>query len=566
MKKFLIIFNLVFCFSFKNVFASAIIDNTKNYLEQNQLYDLYKQRLEKLKNTKDFKKIVKSVINLPLNNEYKNAYLKDIFNSTYLIDKEFAMNYAIHYDVNGTIKYLESLPKRNLSQDFQLLLLWHIYNPEKINSDDFKDIVKKLNLELLEYFEAKKWQSSWRKEEYAENVKNDYQACYADINCFLEIIPYWQTWGNDFETYIPCDVAQKYEKVAYLDSAGGGHGSAAFLTSDCDLFEKYKYSKELQDYINLISREKMDDSDGTIRFLFYALSTYNNLTDQYQPNFDTEELEDNTDFPYTEWAVLSYRNFKKFNEVLNFGIGYKNAVDMLTKHYVDAFGVDEKKARNTALKTLFLPSDGYWKRIKPDNLYYMLLTGKDWEEIKKVNNPSVKDYSRFIKYSIAYPKNIEKIMLDESEENNTSLELGDSNHKTPLMLASQYGYLDTVKLLIEYGVRVNLVTKDSDCWGTLHSPYCINNGKRTALMYALQGGHYDIAKYLIENGANISLKDSKGNTAYDYMLGKAPYYDPNKMAPIHSGYAIYRSGENESLFSDEQIKELTPLLKTDNME
>lgn len=564
MKKILIIFNLVFCLSFKNVFASAIIDNTRNYLEQNQLYDLYKQKLEKLKNTKDFKETVKSVINSPFNNEYKNAYLKYIFRISYLPKNKIAMNYAIHYDVDGAIKYLESLPERNLSQDFQLLVLWHRYNPEKINSNDFKNIVEKLNSELLEYFNSKSWES-WRKEEYEEQVKNDYQACYADINCFFEIIPYWQTWGNDFETYIPCDTAQKHKKVAYLYSSGGGSDSTTFLTSDCNLFEKYKYSKELQDYIDLISKERREDSDGTIRFLYYAISNYNDLINQYQPDFETEVLEDNTDFPYTEWAVLSYRNFKKFNDVLNFGIGYKNAVDMLTKHYVDAFGVDEKKARNTALKTLFLPSDSYWKRIKPDDLYYMLLTGKDWEEIKKIHNPSVEDYSSFIKYSIAYPKNIEKIIVDGSEENKVYLELGDSNHKTPLMLASQYGYLDTVKLLIEYGARVNLVTKDSNCWESWYQPYCINNAKRSALMYALQSGHYDIAKYLIENGADVFLKDSKGNTAYHYMLGKAPYYDPNKMATIHSGFAVdYNT--NESLFSDEQIKDLTPLLKTDDME
>ncbi len=575
MKKLFIIFNLIFWFSFKNAFASAVVDNTRKYLEQNQLYELYKQKVEDLRNNnkyggaKDFKKRVKSTIDSPLNDEYKNAYLKHLLNSNYFPDNEIKMNYAIRYDTNGTIKYLESLPERNLSQDFQLLVLYHIYMPEKIGTTDFKNIAEKLNSELLEYFEADKWQSSWRKEEYAEQVKNDYQACYADINCFFEIIPYWQTWGIGFKTYIPCDVAQKYKKVAYLDEAGGGSGTTAFLTSDCDLYEKYKYSKELQDYINLISGEKTDDSDGTIRYVYYALSRYNDLINQYQPNFDKKELEDNTDFPYTEWSILSYRNFKKFNEVLNFGIGYKKAVDMLTKHYMDAFGVDEKKARNTALHTLFLPSDGYWKRIKPDDLYYMLLSGKDWDEIKKVNNPSVEDYSSLIKYSIAYPKNIEKIIDEGTRDNRVNLELGDEQNKTPLMIASQYGYLDTVKLLIQNGARVNLQTKDSDsdCGGDYdyYYPYCINNDKRTALMYALQGGHYEVAKYLIENGADVSLKDSKGNTAYYYMLGEAPYYDPNKMAPIHSGFAIMRDKKGVSLFSDEQIEELTPLLKTDNI-
>ena len=85
---------------------------------------------------------------------------------------------------------------------------------------------------------------------------------------------------------------------------------------------------------------------------------------------------------------------------------------------------------------------------------------------------------------------------------------------------------------------------------------------RTALMYALQEGKFDVAKYLIERGADVSLQDSKGLTAYDYMLGTAFQFNPHIKPTIHGGSAVYWSEKDrKSAFSVEQIKELSPLLK-----
>ena len=73
--------------------------------------------------------------------------------------------------------------------------------------------------------------------------------------------------------------------------------------------------------------------------------------------------------------MQSYYNFRKFNSVLNYGIGYRKAVDMLQEHYAGVFGVSSERALNAALNVLNPPSSEYFKRIAPDNVNYLLLTG-----------------------------------------------------------------------------------------------------------------------------------------------------------------------------------------------
>lgn len=136
--------------------------------------------------------------------------------------------------------------------------------------------------------------------------------------------------------------------------------------------------------------------------------------------------------------------------------------------------------------------------------------------------------------------------------------------KTPLMLAAQYGYLDSVKLLLSNGADINRQTEATECWEN-NKGFCINHGKRTALMYALQEGQFDVAKYLILHGADISMQDTKGLRAYDYMLGTSFEYNPHIRPTIHGGSAVYwREEDRKSAFSPEQIKELSPLLNVKN--
>lgn len=156
-------------------------------------------------------------------------------------------------------------------------------------------------------------------------------------------------------------------------------------------------------------REKMANCSGSIRFVYYAKAYVHALDIQYQPSFD-EKAEDWRAFPYTEWAVQSYYNFRKFNSVLNYGIGYRKAVDMLQEHYAGVFGVSSGRALNAALNVLNPPSSEYFKRIAPDNVNYLLLTGAPWAEIEK-RLPDDVSPMKLLDLSIAYPENLAGLSL-----------------------------------------------------------------------------------------------------------------------------------------------------------
>ena len=469
------------------------------------------------------------------------------------------LKYAIHQNPQNVIKTLRNLPQRNLAQNFQLMILWQICQPDIVLGDEYHEAAERAHQDILKYFEAKKWQSSWRQEEYAGLVKDDYLACYRDLKCLLDVVPYYGDWDEGMEVYIPCETAQKYNKVVYFDEAGGGHGSSSFLISDCDLDKKYKYPPVLEDYANMLFQERLPHSGGSGRFYIYAKAAYESFINQYQPNFEMEKQVDNTAFPYTEWAVRSYYNLQKFNEVLAYGIGYQNAVEALTEHYVKTFGVSYAKAKNAALYALKLPSADDWQPIDSDNLYYMLLTGAEWPAILD-KHPEPENYQRLLEYTIAYPRTLAKIITRGKQENDFNIDQGNAFGKTPLMLAAQYGYLESVKLLLENGANINAQTNDTDCRNE-YDDQCIRNGKRSALMYAAQEGQYAVVKYLLEQGADVLLKDSEGNTAYQYMLDLAPYYNPHKRSTITGGEPVSRRDDGRPAFSPEQIQELTPLLR-----
>lgn len=76
----------------------------------------------------------------------------------------------------------------------------------------------------------------------------------------------------------------------------------------------------------------------------------------------------------------------------------------------------------------------------------------------------------------------------------------DDNRKTALHYASEYGYTDVVKLLIDSCASLNI--KDM-------------NSERTALHYAAVNGNEHIANLLISNGANLNLQGKYGETSFD---------------------------------------------------
>lgn len=525
---------------------------------QNRSYDF-----EEASAKQQIKK-VRANLKLYANAAYREAY-REKYKKNYVDNDdsaEFDMLLGVHYDPEYTIKYLESfsyddLSMHTLNLQYQLLLLWQIYYPNTVASPDYKLVAQTIHNKVMYYLADKNnWQASWRDEEYAATIGDDFQDCYADLKCLLDTIPYWMGQDIDMDVVIPCNLAQKYNKIWYMDIAGGGSGAQTIMISTCQFDKKYDYPAGLSEYIENLDSENMKYSEGSILFVFYARHIAKSFQNQYRPDFEIEKEIDWTVFPYDEWSIESYYNFRKFNDVINKGIGYKKAVAELTKHYMATFEVDSNKAYNKALEVLKPISSSYYEGILPNNLYYLLLVGDDWSKISK-EIPQDVNYGQLLEFSVAYPQNLSKIIEKINQNKNSSVNMVNEFGKTPLMLAAQYGYLDSVKLLLDNLAEIDIQTNDSDCYSE-NSLLCQHNGKRTALMYAAQEGKYDVLKYLLKSGADITLTDSRGNTAYQYLLGQAPEYkvQPTTMA---SGACEYNHNP-KSAFSEEELKELKPLL------
>ncbi len=457
---------------------------------------------------------------------------------------------ATYYDSEYFIEYLEKIPARTLAQKYQLLLMWQIYKPEKINSDDYKTVAEAAHNKTMEYLaNDENWQASWRRDEYREIVQNDFQKCYADKDCLLKTIPYWMASNIPMNVILPCDFAKAHDMLYYFDVAGGGLGAQTIMISNCSADEKYDFAPNLNAYINNVITETIPFTTGSIIHVFYAKTRAHYFDIKYQPDFKADKITDWRDFPYTEWAIQSYYNFKKFNNVINDGIGYKKAVDLLKEHYIKVFNAKPEQALNAALIALNPPSSADFERITPDNLNYLLLTGASWKQVKKQitqdTNPA-----KLLELSIAHPQNLrELIKLTKNVD-----EVNDFG-KTPLQTAAQYGYLESVKILLDAGADINHQTDASNCT-TDFEIECIHNGKRSALMYALQENQYETAKYLLEKGADITLTDTFENTALDYLMKRAPKLSTHRLGTIYGGEANQKEPEDNERLPDKQYDEL----------
>lgn len=79
-----------------------------------------------------------------------------------------------------------------------------------------------------------------------------------------------------------------------------------------------------------------------------------------------------------------------------------------------------------------------------------------------------------------------------------------ANGYFPLVISSQYGYLDYVKLLIDNNANINE----------------INHLGKSSLIIATESNKLEVVKYLVENNANINLCDQSGHTALAYACQK----------------------------------------------
>lgn len=474
----------------------------------------------------------------------------------------FDMLQGVNQNPKATIKYLQDKPDKNLSEQAQLLALWQIYNPEKIKSKQYQEIAQSLHQSILTYLNNhKNWQASWRDEEYHKTVGDNYQSCYADMACLLNAFPYWMSWKNDIWTdfYLPCKIARKYHKIFYFDTAGGGHGSQTFLISDCNLDAKFSFPPETEAYFDNLNINRLPNSRGSNRFFLSALwiaTTFNMI---YDPDFKSlPDYSANNLIP--SWALESYYNWKTFNNVINFGIGYKQALESLTQHYLTTFNVSQQQAFNAAMIALKPPALEYGGIDDSNHANYLVLSNAPMNEITPLLNED--NCLSLLSLAIASPdllQNIIKecrILIGEEQFN---IDNPNDFNKTPLMYAAQFNFLESVKILLKNKAEINHQTDKDDCY-SFDTTFCMLNSQRTALIYATQEGNYEIVKYLLSQGADINLADSQGMTAYDYLLGKAPENNPYKASGIYDGSSVYKDKKIKPPFTAAQFAELKKLL------
>ncbi len=93
---------------------------------------------------------------------------------------------------------------------------------------------------------------------------------------------------------------------------------------------------------------------------------------------------------------------------------------------------------------------------------------------------------------------VEKLIKEGADPNETESSFG----ATALTIASYFGYVEIVKVLLKNGAKPN-ITDRIGC---------------TALMCASRNGYTEIVKLLLENGADPNIKDNIGLNALDRAM------------------------------------------------
>jgi hypothetical protein len=155
------------------------------------------------------------------------------------------------------------------------------------------------------------------------------------------------------------------------------------------------------------------------------------------------------------------------------------------------------------------------------NAETLLRTAKDKAESNETEDPTIHEKfglasinrmnkSRFYPlHSAVLNNHLECVKVLLKYEANIDILTSTSSGKlTPLMLACQKGYLNTVKHLIDSGAKIE----------------ARDRFKRTPLIHACMCGNADIVSYLLRLGVNANVFDSSLNTALHYSIAYGWYF------------------------------------------
>ena len=123
------------------------------------------------------------------------------------------------------------------------------------------------------------------------------------------------------------------------------------------------------------------------------------------------------------------------------------------------------------------------------------LTGEIWRLCRSYKN-KIRKVKKLFKQAL---ENDERIDVDYKGEKDTTVTLVSENYagKTALMMVSENGHVEIVKLLLKHGAN----------------PNPLNQFDETALMWASIIGHFETVELLLKHGADINIKTDFYDTA-----------------------------------------------------
>lgn len=182
--------------------------------------------------------------------------------------------------------------------------------------------------------------------------------------------------------------------------------------------------------------------------------------------------------------------------------GNRKIVDLLLKYNADVNQSD-------------LPSDSWADGPSNSPLSYAAGSG-DFEIVKiliekdaDVNSGNV-IITKPVGGALKYPQILDFLLKNGADPNfvNSEYYLKFWNLYSFLNEASSKGYIEAVKLLLQYGADINFIAH-------IRTPNDRKSYDGSSLILAVSSGHNDIVEILLKKGADKNLKNSKGKTALD---------------------------------------------------
>ncbi len=474
------------------------------------------------------------------------------------------------------IEDLKTIAETDDSAAMQYLIMVNFYRPEKINTSEYEKIVQRLHAKIYADYEKEDPDSLDRDTNYGSLTEDGYLACYQNLECLIKVgIFHLSSLSGEWrkkveEIVIPCAAAQKVHLTAFYYNFGCSQCGMVVKRSDCGRYPQYDFPPEVEEYRKYVQKELSYQTIGSERFLYAGGEDADRLRDRYDPDFNVSYQ--SLARPLESWAMESYPNYMYFSKVINHGIGFDRAVEELTRHYVKNFSVWEKDARFHAYYVM-TPRAAKSLPVDKKTLRYKILSGAPADEIKalieskkakgeKFDEPETPQASDEILMIAIHRPDVLKMLIENCAQSScsgldTDVNAGNEFGKTALMYAAQYGFPDSVKILLDAGADINARTNQTHTKEALClERICMLNAERTALMYAVQEGNLDIARYLVEKGADINLQDSQKMTVFDYLSGKAPLYGNFRIPPTSAegpdfGYYAAENHKNKNVTAEQ---------------